>query len=255
VRHDGPVTADEPTILATSAFFERGKFGPFDLRPGRIHHFAAELANAGERPKICVLTQATGDPEGRIGAFYAAFAKSKFRMSHLQLFPMPNHEDVRGHLLDQDIIWVDGGSVANLVAVWRVHGLDAILFEAWQAGVVMSGVSAGSICWHAGGSTDSYGLKLRGFTKGLGWLPYSNGVHYDAEEQRRPKMHELIGNGTLGDGYATDDGAGLVYRGTRLEEAVADKQGPRAYELKRNHDGTVTETPLPTRVLGSYEDA
>jgi peptidase E len=252
VRHDGPVTADEPTILATSAFFARGKFGLFDLRPGKIHHFAAELANAGERPKICVLTGATGDPEGRIGAFYAAFARSKFQMSHLQMFPMPNHEDMRAHLLDQDIIWVDGGSVANLVAVWRVHGLDAILFEAWQAGVVMSGVSAGSICWHQGGSTDSYGLELRGFTDGLGWLPYSNGVHYDAEEQRRPMMHELIGNGTLGDGFATDDGAGLVYRGISLEEAVSDREGPRGYELKRAADGSVTETPLPTRVLPEY---
>jgi peptidase E len=243
------MTADAPTILATSAFFELGRFGLLDLRPGRIHRFAAELANAGERPKICVLTQATGDPESRIGAFYAAFARSEFRMSHLQLFPMPNLEDVRGHLLDQDVIWVDGGSVANLVAVWRVHGLDAILHEAWQAGVVLSGVSAGSICWHIGGSTDSFGLKLRAFTNGLGWLPYSNGVHYDGEEQRRPTMHELIGNGTLPDGYATDDGAGLVYRGTEMVEVVADRDGPRGYELKRAPDGTVTETPLPTRVL------
>jgi peptidase E len=243
------MTADAPTILATSAFFERGKFGPLDLRPGRIHRFAAELANASDRPKICVLAQATGDPESRIGAFYAAFARSEFRMSHLQLFPMPNLEDVRGHLLDQDIIWVDGGSVANLVAVWRVHGLDEILHEAWQAGVVLSGVSAGSICWHIGGSTDSFGLTLRAFTDGLGWLPYSNGVHYDGEEQRRPTMHKLIGNGTLPDGYATDDGAGLVYRGTELVEVVADREGPRGYELKRAPDGTVTETPLPTRVL------
>jgi len=243
------VTADAPTILATSAFFRRGDFGLLDLRPGPIHHFAAELANAGEEPRICVLAQATGDPESRYGAFYAAFARSRFRMSHLQLFPMPNHRDIRRHLLEQDIIWVDGGSVANLCAVWRVHGLDEILYDAWQAGVVMSGVSAGSICWHQGGSTDSYGLELRAFTDGLGWLPYSNGVHYDAEEQRRPKMHELIGDGTLGDGYATDDGAGLVYRGTRLVEVVADQEGPLGYELKRSADGTVTETPLPTRVL------
>jgi peptidase E len=246
------MTADEPTILATSAFFQLGKFGLFDLRPGRIHHFAAELANAGERPKICVLAQATGDSESRIGAFYAAFARSKFQMSHLQLFLMPNVDDIRAHLLDQDVIWVDGGSVANLVAVWRAHGVDEILHDAWQAGVVLSGVSAGSICWHQGGSTDSYGPELRGFTDGLGWLPYSNGVHYDAEEQRRPKMHELIGNGTLSDGYATDDGAGLVYRGTRLAEVVADRAGPLGYELKRAADGSVTETPLPTRVLPEY---
>ena len=170
-------------------------------------------------------------------------------MSHLQLFPMPNVDDLRAHLLAHDVIWVGGGSVANLVAVWRVHGLDQILHEAWEAGVVLGGVSAGSICWHVGGSTDSYGLELRAFTDGLGWLPYSNGVHYDGEAQRRPKMHELIGDGTLPDGYATDDGAGLVYRGTRLSEVVADKPGPLGYELTRAADGTVTETPLPTRVL------
>jgi peptidase E len=248
------MTADAPTILATSAFFERGKFGLFDLRPGRIHRFAAELANAGAHPRICVLTGATGDPQDRIGAHYAAFARSEFRMSHLQLFPMPNVEDIRGHLLDQDIVWVDGGSVANLVAVWRVHGVDEILHEAWQAGVVLGGVSAGSICWHVGGSTDSYGLTLRGFTDGLGWLPYSNGVHYDGEMQRRPKMHELIADGTLPDGYATDDGAGLVYRGTALAEVVADKEGPLGYELKRAADGSVTETPLPTRLLPAFKD-
>ena len=243
------MTADIPTILATSAGFQRGRRGIFDIRPGRIHHFAAELANATAAPKLCVLTQATGDPDNRIGAFYAAFAGTRFTMSHLQLFPMPNVDDIRAHLLAQDIIWVDGGSVANLCAVWRVHGVDEILHEAWQAGVVLAGVSAGSICWHQGGSTDSYGLQLRGFTDGLGWLPYSNGVHYDAEEQRRPMMHKLIGDGTLGDGYATDDGVGLVYRGTELAEVVADKEGPRGYELKRAADGSVTDTPLPTRVL------
>ena len=243
------MTADEPTILATSAGFRPGRFGLLDARPGPIHYFAAELANAGDAPKICVLNQATGDPESRIGASYAAFAGTKFRMSHLALFPMPNIEDIRAHLVAQDVIWVGGGSVANLVAVWRVHGLEEVLRECWQAGVVLGGVSAGSICWHVGGSTDSFGLQLRAFTAGLGWLPYSNGVHYDGEEQRRPMMHKLIGDGTLPDGYATDDGAGLVYRGTRLAEVVADKEGPKGYELKRAADGTVTETELPTRVL------
>jgi peptidase E len=248
VRHDDQVTAETPTILATSAYFERGQRGDYSMRPGPIHRLAAELART-KTPRICVLTQALGDPEARIGSFYAAFAGTEFTMSHLQLYPMPNVADLRSHLLDQDIIWVDGGSVANLCAVWRVHGVDEILYEAWQSGVVMSGVSAGSICWHQGGSTDSYGLELRGFTDGLGWLPYSNGVHYDSEEQRRPKMHELVGDGTLGDGYATDNGAGLVYRGTTMVEAVTDRQGALAYELKRAADGSVTETPLPTRLI------
>jgi len=243
------VTADVPTILATSASFRPGRYGPLDMRPGPIHHFAAELADAGPNPKICVLNQATGDSEARIGATYAAFAGTGFQASHLALFPMPNVDDIRAHLHAQDVIWVGGGSVANLCAVWRVHGLDEILHEAWQAGVVLAGVSAGSICWHVGGSTDSFGYDLRGFTDGLGWLPYSNGVHYDSEERRRPKMHELVGDGTLPDGYATDDGAGLVYRGTELAEVVADREGPRGYALRRTPEGTVEETVLPTRVL------
>jgi len=245
------VTADAPTILATSAGFRLGPRGPYDVHVGAMHRFAASLARAAN-PRVCVLTQATGDPQALIGACYSAFAGTEFRPSHLALFPMPNLPDIRKHLLEQDVIWVEGGSVANLCAVWRVHGLDAILHEAWQSGVVLAGISAGSICWHRGGSTDSYGPELRGFTDGLGWLPYSNGVHYDAETQRRPKMHELIAAGTLGDGYATDNGAGLVYRGTELHEVVAEREGPRGYELKRAADGSVVETPLPTRVL-SYD--
>jgi peptidase E len=249
VRHDGPVTADEPTILATSAGFVGGDRGLLSLRPGPIHHYAAELAHPAGAPRLCYLHQATGDQEARIGATYAAFAPTRFRVSHLQLFPMPNVEDIRGHLLSQDVIWVGGGSVANLCAVWRVHGLDLILYEAWQSGVVLGGVSAGSICWHVGGSTDSFGRELRGFTDGLGWLPFSNGVHYDAEEQRRPLIHTLIADGTLPDGYATDDGVGLVYRGTRLAEVVADRPGAQGYELRRAADGSVIETPLPARLL------
>ena len=239
------MTADRPTILATSAGFTRD---PYGLRPAPTFRFMAELARA-THPKLCVLTQATGDPADRIAAHFAAFAGTEFSMTSLRLFPMPNVPDLRAHLLAQDIIWVDGGSVANLCAVWRVHGVDQILHEAWQSGVVLGGVSAGSICWHQGGSTDSYGPDLRGFTDGLGWLPYSNGVHYDGEAQRRPRMHELIADGTLGDGFATDDGAGLLYRGTTMVEAVADREGPKAYELKRAADGSVVETSLPTRVL------
>ncbi|GIE99054.1 peptidase E [Paractinoplanes rishiriensis] len=264
------MTADAPTILAASAGFVPDRRG--GVRPGPIHRFAADLAGAnparaganparhGANParpgaaqtRICLLAQATGDPAGLIATCYAAFAGTEFAMSHLQLFPMPNVADVRAHLLGQDVIWVEGGSVANLCAVWRAHGLDEILYEAWRAGVVLAGISAGSICWHRGGCTDSYGPELRGFTDGLGWLPYSNGVHYDNESQRRPTMHRLIGDGTLPDGYATDDGAALLYRDTRLVEAVAGRPGPRAYELRRAADGTVIETALPTRVLG-YE--
>ncbi|WP_428963633.1 Type 1 glutamine amidotransferase-like domain-containing protein [Micromonospora fluostatini] len=241
--------ASAPTIIATSmSLFSRGQ-GPYDLRPGPVFDLAAELAQAGPEPRLCYLGQAAGDQPTAFTALYGAFAGTRFRMSHLALFPMPNVDDLRAHLLAQDVVWVGGGSVANLCAVWRVHGLEEILHECWQAGVVLAGVSAGSICWHVGGSTDSFGRELRAFTDGLGWLPYGNGVHYDSEERRRPMMHRLVADGTLPTSHCTDDGVGLVYRGTRLVEAVADREGVGAYELTRAPDGTVQETPLTPRLL------
>jgi peptidase E len=242
--------ATEPTIVASSiGFFSRGR-GPYDWRIGPVFDHAAELAGAGGAPRICFLGQATGDRTELTTAVYGAFAGTRFRLSHLALFPMPNVDDVRAHLLAQDVIWVGGGSVANLVAVWRVHGLDRILRECWEAGVVLGGVSAGSLCWHTGGPTDSFGPTLRPFTDGLGWLPYGNGVHYDSEAQRRPLVHELVGAGTLPTAHCTDDGVALVYRGTELVEVVADRPGKSAYRVTRAADGGVTEEVLPARLLG-----
>jgi peptidase E len=162
---------------------------------------------------------------------------------------MPNVPDVAAHLARQDVIWVAGGSTANLLAVWRVHGLDEILADCWAAGVVLMGVSAGSLCWHVGGTTDSFGPRLQPVTNALGFLPYSNSPHFDAEPQRRPLAHELIGSGALPGGYATDNGAGLVFHGTGLHEAIAEKPKARAYSLTRQPDGTVREDELPTRLL------
>ncbi len=242
------MAADEPTIIATSMVFRGSGTGPYDWKAGPVYRYAAELAKTGgRRPRLCFLGQGDGDDLSTRAAFYAALTAAGFEVSHLALFPMPNHPDIRGHLLAQDVIWVGGGSVANMVAVWRVHGLPEILHEAWQRGVVMGGVSAGSICWTLGGTTDSYGRDLRAFTDGLGWLPYANGVHYDAEEQRRPLMHRLMREVCSPARYATDNGA-VVFRGTVLSEAIADRDGAGAYEL-RLRDGEVTETPLPvTRV-------
>ncbi|ASW56658.1 peptidase E [Plantactinospora sp. KBS50] len=241
--------ASEPTIVATSmGLFHTGR-GPLDFRPSPVFGLAAALAGAEDQPRLCYLGQAGGDWPESTARWYAMFAGTRFRVSHLSLYPMPTVDDVRAHLLHQDVIWVGGGSVANLVAVWRVHGLDEILHECWQAGVVLAGVSAGSICWHVGGPTDSFGPTLRPFTAGLGWLPYTNGVHYDGEEQRRPLTHRVVGDRTLPSAYCTDNGVGLVYRGTRLVEAVADRPGVSAYEVRRGPDGTVTETPIAPRLL------
>lgn len=143
-----------------------------------------------------------------------------------------------------------GGSVAGLLAIWRLHGWDAILHRVWRAGVVLTGISAGSVCWHVGGTTDSFGPELRPITDGLGWLPYGNGVHYDAEPQRRPLFQSLIAAGTLPAGYATDDG--LLYRGTDFVEAVSESghdQGKAAYHVEAGPDGTAVETRIEPRRL------
>lgn len=162
---------------------------------------------------------------------------------------MPNLPDMRAHLLVQDVIWVWGGSVAGLLAMWRLHGLDVVMREAWETGLVLTGVSAGSICWHVGGTTDSFGPDLRPLTNGLGLLPYANGVHYDSEAQRRPLLHRLVADGTLPTAYATDDGVGLHYRGTELVEALTEVPGRAADRVERGAEGNAVETLIESRPL------
>jgi peptidase E len=236
-------------ILATSGGFLPSDIGPFQWRRGPLVEHAIALAGDPERPRLCYVGTATGDSVNGTVGFYRAFAGSQVRATHLELFAMPNVADVRAHLLDQDVVWVGGGSVANLLAVWRVHGLDEVLREAWEAGVVLAGVSAGSICWHVGGTTDSFGLDLRPVTDGLALLPYGNGVHYDSEEGRRPLRHRLVADGTLPTSYATDDGVGLHYEGTELVEAVSDRPGAAAYRVERGPDGKAVETRIEPRLL------
>lgn len=240
--------ADSPTIVATSIGFDSRGRDRYDLDAGPVFDLCADLSGAVGTPKICYLGTAVGDHPVSIASAYSALS-TRFRPSHLELFSMPNVDDVRAHLLAQDVIWVDGGSVANLLALWRLHGWDEYLREAWQAGVVLGGISAGSLCWHVGGTTDSFGSPLRPVTNGLAFLPYSNGVHYDSEPGRRPLYHRLIADGTLPDGHATDDGVGLVFAGTDLVEAVADRPDCFAYSVRRAADGTAQETLIEPRRL------
>jgi peptidase E len=222
-------------ILATSGGFRPGKRTMLTVGP--MIEFALELAGSPQRPKFCYVGTALGDNPSMTKAVYDAFLGRDVEVSGLAAFPMPSVDDVRAHLLAQDVVWVGGGSVAGLLAMWRLHGWDAIFREVWEAGVVLGGVSAGSLCWHIGGTTDSFGPELRPVSNGLALLPYSNGVHYDSEEQRRPLYHQLIADEVLPDGYATDDGVGLHYRGTDLVEAVSDRPGAKAYRVQRSREG------------------
>lgn len=231
-----------PTIVATSMGFNRAR-DPW--QPSPIFDYAFGLARAESSPRVCFVSTGTGDQAASIDLFYGAFAETDVRASHLALFDKPNVADVRSHLLGQDVIWVDRGSLVNLLAVWRAHGVDAILRECWEAGVVVGGESAGSLCWFQGGTTDSFG-DVAPFTDGLRLLPYSNAVHY---EQRRDEFQRAVADGVLPGGYATDAGAGLCFVGTELAEAVADRPNAGAYRVAADGDGAIREEQLEVRRL------
>src|ERR1700735_3954495 len=128
------MTAQNPTIIATSIGFERGGHGDLDWRLGPAYGLAASLARAGDSPRVCVVTTALGDSSEWLLAMYAAFGRAGWRTSHLALFPEPNVPDVQEHLLAQDVIWVAGGSVANLLALWRGDRGGAAPGAAWGGG-------------------------------------------------------------------------------------------------------------------------
>jgi len=241
------MATDTPTILATSGGYRMHERLRFEF--AELVHYAVDLSGADARiPKVCHIGTAMGDQRWFNAEMDEAGRHAGYAMSHLNLFTMPNVEDVEGHLMEQDVVWVNGGSVANLPAVLRVHDLDQILRRVWEAGVVLAGVSAGSICWFEGGTTDSFGAELRAVTNALGFLPYGNGVHYDSEARRRPLVHRLVADGTLPTTHCTDDGVGLLYRGTELVEAVTEQDGKGAYVVTRDGDTAVEERLEPRRL-------
>jgi peptidase E len=243
------VARSEPTILATSGGLVGGRRSEYKLGPIILH--AVELSGvAGRAPKVCHLGTAYGDQRSFNAMFSEAGRAQGVSVSHLNLFPMPNVDDAADYLLGHDVVWVSGGSVANLLALWRLHKLDSTLRTCWEAGVVLAGVSAGSVCWHVGGTTDSFGPELRAVTDALAFLPFSNGVHYDSEAERRPLLQRLVAEGTLPAGYATDDGVGLVYRGERFVEAVSEIAGKGAYFVHAE-GGEVAEERIEPRLLSS----
>jgi len=240
--------ARAPTILATSGGYKPGQRTRLEF--DRLVHYAVELSGvSGRTPRIAHLGKASGDQRWFAAEMDQAARTAGFDLSHLNLFTMPNQDDPEAYLLEQDVVWVHGGSVVNLLAVWRAHGLDAVIRRVWEAGVVLAGVSAGSICWFQGGTTDSFGPGLQPVTNGLALLPYANGVHFDSEAGRRPMVHRLVSEGVLGETHCTDDGVGLVYRRTELAEVVSEARGRAAYRVTASA-GAVAEERLEPRFLG-----
>ncbi|MFE7135765.1 Type 1 glutamine amidotransferase-like domain-containing protein [Streptomyces sp. NPDC057638] len=241
------MNAPEPTIVATSGGHRPG--GRTRVEFAALVHHALDLSGVhGRRPRVLYVGTAVGDAEHVTHNVAEAARVAGFDFTPLQLFPMPNHDDLEETILGHDLVWVMGGSAANLLAVWRAHALDVVLRRAWRAGVVLGGISAGSLCWYEGGATDSFGPRLRPLTNGLGLLPYGNGVHYDSDPGRRPLVHQLVAEGTLPTTHCTEDGVGLVYRGTELVEAVTERPGKAAYVVTRDGDKAIEER-LPARVV------
>ena len=243
---DASAGTDRRTILATSGGYVPGR--RLAVEAGPVLRYAFELSGKS-RPRVCIVNTAGGDDPRWQGWCYAALADAGADPTHLAVYPMPNVEDVTAHLLACDVVWVGGGSVANLLALWRLHGVDDAMRSAWEAGVVLGGVSAGSLCWHVGGTTDSFGPDLRPVTNGLALLPHSNTPHYDSEEQRRPLYQSLVADGTLPPGWATDDGVGLLFRGTELADVVTDRADSYAWHVDRGPDGAAVETKVVPRLL------
>jgi peptidase E len=226
-----------------------GMLMPRDAAPLQVR-YAIQLSGRRD-PSLCVINTATGDNPAGYLAFYDRLANAGARVRHLALFPMPNVTDPEDLLMSQDIIFVGGGSVANMLAVWRVHGVDEILRKSWHAGVVLAGSSAGGICWFEGGTTDSFGVKLRPFTDGMAMLRGSFCPHYSSEPERRPLYRRLVADGTLPAGLACDDGAAAHFVDDELAELVADRPGANTYRVTPDGAGGTTETPLETRFLGA----
>jgi dipeptidase E len=201
---------------------------------------------AGGRPRICILPTASGDTSEQIGRFYAAFGERPCEPSDLSLFRLGRRPiELRDHLLAQDLIYVGGGSLLNLLAVWDAHELGTILRMAWRQGIVLAGQSAGAMCWFEAGITKSSGRAEP--SAGLGLLGGSLCVHYNNEPDRRAAYLDAVGDGMPG-GYGLDDYAGLLWEGSGEPAAVTAQRGARAYRVAKG-DAGVVESPLPARFL------
>jgi peptidase E len=199
-----------------------------------------------DRPSVCFVPTASADRAEAATGFYRAVS-GRADGSDLPLFER-TVEDLRTFVLDHDVVYVAGGNTANALAVWRVHGLDAVLREAWERGVVMCGSSAGANCWFEASSTDSFGPQLAPLRDGLGFLAGGFCPHYDGEVRRRPRLHEFVAAG-FPDCYAADNFSATHFVGTDLTEAIASNAGATVYRVAAGLDG-VHEEALPTRLLG-----
>jgi dipeptidase E len=211
-----------------------------------LDDFILSLAR-GSASRVCFVPTASGDSDRMLVSFYTALGP-RCRASHLPLFRR-EAADMTERLLGQDVIYVGGGNTANMLAVWRVHGVNTALARAYEAGVVLCGLSAGGLCWFETGVTDSFGEPLVALEGALGFLPGSFCPHYDGDPRRPQVYRRLVDEGMPG-GFAADTGAALHFADGSLVEVVTSRAAARAYRVERRN-GEVHEEPLPVRYLGA----
>jgi len=225
----------------------------FAMRPENeaLHDYVLEQVDS-ESPRICLLPTASGDPHDQIVAFHAAMERRGCIASAISLFRLGVAPiDLADHLLDQDVIYVTGGSMVNLLALWREHKLDRIMRAAHERGIVLCGYSAGSMCWFEQGISRGGGSPAP--VEGLGLIAGSHCVHYSQDPDRRDAYRRLVGAGELSPGLALDDHAAALFRDGELIESVRATEASAAFRVEREGDSAV-DRKLGSRLLPVPQD-
>jgi dipeptidase E len=243
--------ADVP--IAARIIFAMGG-GGFTMEPSNplLDDFVLSLTRA-KQPRVLFLPTASGDTTAQINAFQARFADRLCLEEHLSLFRLrDSRRPLEEVVLEQDIIYVGGGSMRNLLAIWQAHGLDRLLVQAWRAGTVLAGLSAGAMCWFQGGVTRSSGPPEP--LAGLGLLDGSLTVHADGEPERLPVWLASVRDGTLPGGWSLDDGVGLLFRGLHMDRVVSSRPGASAQRVDQVA-GELVRKRLQPELLGDSDQS
>jgi dipeptidase E len=255
------MSSQQPVPIAERSIFAMGG-GGFTMEPANplLDDYVLSLA-AAKQPRILFLPTASGDTTAQINAFKGRFGGRTCVAESLSLFRLRDTErPLEEMVLEQDILYVGGGSMRNLLAVWRAHGLDKLLLEAWERGIVLAGLSAGAMCWFHWGVTRSSGPPEP--IAGLGLLDGSLSVHADGEPERLPVWLSLVREGAIPGGWALDDGVGMLFRGHQLERIVSSRPGAEAQRVDAIAGEVVRRRIAPELLgggtgdpLGGYDDA